>query len=277
MNKHRNQSGSAFVIGIIILAIGIIGAVGFVFWQNFIQSPIPKTDPTTYAECSVLEGSKIIETFPEQCITADGKRFANPNQTSKVTDIDLANITTNELDGRVMTLHYPDGWKVDVKETGDKASGVDAYVRNTKLTSPSGNVVINFDIMKGGGYGGYCEPSNVTVTHLETKPVPAVENLRYAEVISHNTFGTEDYYSYLSEIQKVTPAVSAVKVGSSGCDLGYAGLFSGEKAEAPLAKVSITVGGVTIDAHPSEQTIKNALKGDEYDLAKRILLTLTDK
>ncbi len=277
MSQTKNQSGSAFVIVIIALAVAIIGAVGFVFWRNFINTPAPTGNVTTYAECVASKDSKMLETYPEQCVTADGKSFPNPDQTAKANEVDLANITTNELDGRVMTLHYPDGWKVVVKEDGDKTSGIDAYVRNTKLTSPSGNVVINFDIMKGGGLGGYCEPSDMTVTHIATKPVPAAPNLRYAEVIIHNAFGTEDYYSYQSEIQKLTPAISAVKVGSSGCDLGYAGLFANDKSVAPLAKVSITVGNITVDAHPTEQTIKNALQGDEYTTAQSILLTLTDK
>lgn len=277
MNRNTDQSGSAFVIIVIVVAVAIIGAVGFVFWQKFIDKPAVKTSPATYAECAASKDSKILETYPEQCVTADGKSFPHPNQTAQTHEVDLANVATNELDGRVMTLHYPDGWKVTVKETGDKANGTDAYVRNTKLTSPSGNVVINFDIMKGGGLGGWCEPSDVTVTRLETKPVPAASNLRYAEVINHNTFGTEDYYSYMSEIQKVTPAVAAVKVGGSGCDLGYAGIFSNDKATEPLAKASITVGNIAVDAHPTEQTIKDALRGDEYATAQRILLTLTDK
>lgn len=277
MNQTKNQSGSAFVIIVIIVTAVIIGLVGFVFWRNFINISTPTNHVTTYAECVASKDSKLLETYPEQCVTADGKSFSNPNQTAKTNEVDFANVTTNELDGRIMTLHYPDGWKVVVKEDGDKTSGVDAYVRNTKLTSPSGNVVIDFNIMKGGGYGGYCEPTDVTVTHIETKPVPATLNLRYAEVISHNTFGTEDYYTYQSEIQKLTPAISAVKVGSSGCDLVYAGLFANDTAVAPLAKVSITVGNITVDAHPTEQTIKNALKGDEYTTAQSILLTLTDK
>ena len=37
MNKHKNQSGSAHAIIIIILIAAIIGLLGFVFWQNFIQ------------------------------------------------------------------------------------------------------------------------------------------------------------------------------------------------------------------------------------------------
>lgn len=37
--KTRNQTGSAHVIIIVILVIVVLGAVGFMFWQNFINKP----------------------------------------------------------------------------------------------------------------------------------------------------------------------------------------------------------------------------------------------
>lgn len=277
MNKTQNQSGSAFVIIIILIVVVIIGALGFLFWRNFINSGETKNTPQTYQECVAAKDSKILETYPEQCVTADGKSFTNPAQKAPSADADLTEVATNELDGRIMTLYYPSDWKAKVSETGDKTSGIDAYVRNTKITSPSGDVVIDFNIMKGGGLGGYCEPSDVTVSRIDTKPLASSSNLRFAEVINHTTFGTEDYYNYLSEIQRITPEVEAVKAGGSGCDLMYAGLFKSDKGDATLAKVAITVNGITVDAHPTKETIENLLKGAEYDTAKRILLTLTDK
>jgi len=39
IKSSSSQNGSAFVAIIIVLLIAIIGALGFVFWQNFIQSP----------------------------------------------------------------------------------------------------------------------------------------------------------------------------------------------------------------------------------------------
>lgn len=40
MNKNKNQSGFAHIAIIIILAVALLGTLGFVFWQNFMQ---PKT------------------------------------------------------------------------------------------------------------------------------------------------------------------------------------------------------------------------------------------
>lgn len=37
IRNSSSQNGSAFVVTIIILAVAIVGALGFVFWQNFMQ------------------------------------------------------------------------------------------------------------------------------------------------------------------------------------------------------------------------------------------------
>lgn len=39
MKKSNNQTGSAHVVIIVILVLVIIGLLGFVFWQNFINKP----------------------------------------------------------------------------------------------------------------------------------------------------------------------------------------------------------------------------------------------
>lgn len=41
MNK---QKGSAHVIAIVVLVIALLGALGFIFWQNFINKPAAKTE-----------------------------------------------------------------------------------------------------------------------------------------------------------------------------------------------------------------------------------------
>jgi len=47
MNKYKNQNGSAHVIIIIIVSIIIVGALGFVFWNNFIKT---KSNSTAKSE-----------------------------------------------------------------------------------------------------------------------------------------------------------------------------------------------------------------------------------
>jgi hypothetical protein len=57
INKSLSQKGSAHVAIIIVLVAALIGALGFVFWSNFIQ---PKIDTPVNDSTSLIKG-KITE------------------------------------------------------------------------------------------------------------------------------------------------------------------------------------------------------------------------
>ncbi len=287
MHSKQVQSGSALVIISAIIVVVIVGGLGLVLWQKLHQkSESVVSVPTNFEECRTSPRSKLLETYPEKCVTKDGVSFTNTTQVPVTLDADLTEIATNSLDNRMMTLHYPSDWKASVVETGSAASEGEAFAHNTKIISPSSKFTIDFTIMKNGQYGGACDPDNVIITKLQTKSLQSAPKLRYAEVIMHHTFGTSDYYgyhpdpsdyySYISEIERVTTPVAAVHVDGSGCDLSYAGLFKNETSTQPLAQVSIIAKGLESGQSPAQATITQALSGSEYDTAKRILLTLTD-
>jgi hypothetical protein len=78
--KNARQSGSAHIIIIIFLVLALAAALGWIFWQNFIQKDSNVKKPTNYTECIAAEGSLLQATYPEVCVTKDGDRFVNPNQ-----------------------------------------------------------------------------------------------------------------------------------------------------------------------------------------------------
>lgn len=47
VNKHRSQTGSVHLVIIVILVAALFGALGFVFWQNFMQSKSSSTQDNT--------------------------------------------------------------------------------------------------------------------------------------------------------------------------------------------------------------------------------------
>lgn len=47
MKKQNIQSGSAHLVIVIILALALIGALGFVFWQNFMQPKVNKSQDSS--------------------------------------------------------------------------------------------------------------------------------------------------------------------------------------------------------------------------------------
>jgi hypothetical protein len=56
MVKNSSQNGSAHVVVVIILVVVLIGALGFIFWQNFLKSPV--------GEWSRVEGTQNTEKQP---------------------------------------------------------------------------------------------------------------------------------------------------------------------------------------------------------------------
>jgi hypothetical protein len=49
-NKISSQKGSTHVIIIVILVVALLGALGFVFWQNFMNKPAPANNETSKVE-----------------------------------------------------------------------------------------------------------------------------------------------------------------------------------------------------------------------------------
>lgn len=48
--KSRNQSGSAHVVIIIVLIVAVLGALGFIFWQNFVNKSANMNSSTSTSE-----------------------------------------------------------------------------------------------------------------------------------------------------------------------------------------------------------------------------------
>ena len=51
MNKQKSQSGFAHLALIIILIVALLGTLGFVYWQNFMQ---PKSETAKKDDSSVI-------------------------------------------------------------------------------------------------------------------------------------------------------------------------------------------------------------------------------
>ncbi|HET8708791.1 MAG TPA: hypothetical protein VFL85_00765 [Candidatus Saccharimonadales bacterium] len=91
MKITNKQSGFAIVEALVILVLVIaIAGAGYYVWharqsqksQAASSKPSINTPATTqtkaianFAECKAATGSKILETFPEQCVTKDGQKF----------------------------------------------------------------------------------------------------------------------------------------------------------------------------------------------------------
>ncbi len=140
----QTNKGFTLIEGFLFLAIaGIIGFTGWYVWQskdktnNSYESSAQSTTnlPTyisikTFEECKKAAGSKLLETYPEQCVTVAGKTFTGPlTQGKKFLDIKewLAGIPlTDPSDGYYYKLsdYQTDGKSSDITVYSKKADAI---------------------------------------------------------------------------------------------------------------------------------------------------------
>lgn len=160
----RQQGHSALIIVVIVLAVAIIGLLGFLFWKNFLHKPVADSSSiTSFAECKAALGSKLLETYPEQCVTLDGKSFTAPTEEEATEELQTYCAPAEKI-----CFEYPLDWKVvQVPQDGPGDSVTDAFVvqssdASAKLSFTSGI----------GGIGGACsEESYVPVYVLPSTDI----------------------------------------------------------------------------------------------------------
>jgi len=95
MKIPQKQSGFAAIeTALVIIILGMIAFTGWFVWHSKqvtdkTLSDTAKSSPgviqakkvTNFAECKKAPGSKILTSFPEQCVTKDGKTFTDDSQT----------------------------------------------------------------------------------------------------------------------------------------------------------------------------------------------------
>jgi hypothetical protein len=140
-----------------------LGLLGWVLYQNFNKSG--GSSITTYEQCKDAPGSTIQESYPERCITSDGRSFTNtPSGSSETT---LKSYCT---DAEKLCFSYPSDWKI-TENTVDAEPEVGATADSLTLTSPSGDLSLLLE--SGiGGIGGTCDAeSAIDVTVRESDPI----------------------------------------------------------------------------------------------------------
>jgi hypothetical protein len=106
--KKNNQSGSIHIIIISVLSIALIGTLGFVFWQNFVNKPA--TSVTTSD-------------------TTDSK---TSSPSSLATKYSLYNAPKSLIDATNLnfSVEHPDSWIVDDTSTGSVGAPTVAFTKN---------------------------------------------------------------------------------------------------------------------------------------------------
>ncbi len=115
MKKLNSKGFSAVEVLIIVVIVGVLGGVGWYVWNNK-QKNDKLNAISTFAQCKADSSSKIQESFPEVCVTKNGKSFTNPDQKVE-TSKDATKDSTSSSDSSSGSTS--DGY-VTIKEWGIK-------------------------------------------------------------------------------------------------------------------------------------------------------------
>lgn len=225
MKKKQSQLGSAHLITIIILVVALLGALGYIYWQNFMQSKTSTSNNTT-------------TTVTSATVALD--KSINENVT-----------------GSNLTLNYPSDWSVS-SVTGLNPS---QQTSNTKMfiTSPDDNIKVTF--WAGvDGIGGTCgDPADSTITNLATYPIANYSGYTlYESTISFSSGG----YSAVAEVLKND---SKIQTNASACELGlgFFGATNGTINQVSVSfnnNLSASMTTTAIDTVRATDNYKTAIK-----------------
>jgi hypothetical protein len=144
------ESGFAVVEALLILVIlAIIGGTGYFIWHakqssekslanasNSQQGIVKASTVTDFASCKAASGSKLLETYPEQCVTKDGKKFTD------ISD-ETASWTQYTAPDNSFMMKIPDGWNFDqnsetrgVLQIMDNGLAIRSGVKGTYYVTP---------------------------------------------------------------------------------------------------------------------------------------------
>lgn len=165
MKRKITQAGSAHIIIIIVLVVALLGTLGFVFWQNFIN----KTDSNKSTDTSTV--------VKEEETSIDGLK-TYVNQKYK------------------LSFEYPSDWSVEVK---DDESGGDLNYYRLFINDADGEQVAYLSAASGG-VGGTCDPDQaVDISVLKTNKlaIPTDETTHLSYMISPVSVGQTEYIGRL--------------------------------------------------------------------------------
>ena len=195
------QNGSVHAIIIGILTVGLIGALGFIFWQNFSKQQIDSSSQVT-----------------KTSQPADGSSRASTVSPPPVAAPKLLSSAIDPAFGTPLKFNYPDTWKLNSEISGPvplNPSGVTGQMM--RLTSPSGEYVVEYNVGANGGLGGMCSPGDqkATLGRVSSQAIEGYPGMSYVEyAVKDRPADAPPMYNDFAGINN-SVAAAEYKVGSS--------------------------------------------------------------
>ena len=231
MNQQK-QTGSAHVVVIVVLIIALVGALGFVFWQNFVNK------------------------YHDTEQTHSTSKESTPEVKLKVAQID-------ELFPVKLSWSYPEDWTITSKGSGPKTE-TETTEQIITLTSPSKDYEVAYRVGSNGSYGGSCSPEDAgTLQYVRRESIVNFSKAIFLESIADNYSVINSQkkfegYLYGSGLANNEDRVTNAEVGDSTCVLPLSGIRLSNISDTVLLSANIKIKKVeTTDQYGDTQPIKD--------------------
>ncbi len=252
MKNIKKESGFAHIMILtVILAVALVGTLGFVYWQNFMQTkntPVVNTDTST------------------------AKATQTPEKDS------LVNIAYDQSAGSGLAIKYPNGWNLKHTDLvpGDDHANVVQMPDSNNLTSPSGNITLK--LWSGiSGIGGICDSSdtNYKIYSYSIVPMPNYSGYSLVEFAAHSSDTDPVYDNYAVKVVQNRSEFSKASVGGSPCFIDSTAFPAKKNGATSWFKLEFKdVKNITSGVMDQ---IQKDLNSAEYTTARKIMLSLYQK
>lgn len=276
MNKHKSQSGSAYVIAAFILLIFLMGTLVFFYCRNFI-----KNDSASVKSSAVTSSSSQSSTAAKSSDTTSSDSDAAPksSDTTRTITTDEPGIASDATFGTGMAVKYPDDWvlKHSVRDSVSYV-GTRKYEQKkdeSSITSPDGKITVNLSV-DDMDYGLGVGDNDRELVEFETDSIKNYSDVCFASFIYYDP--SISRYSYYVGALSDTSLVHSVKVG-----------YTNENGDIDHLRWNMWLGGGS-DAHQHRMLhisfndisypisslgeINKAMATDNYKTAKQIVQSL---
>ena len=275
---NKNQNGSVHVLIVAVLAVILIGVLGYMFWSNFINKPGSLASVSNYAECIKLKDSVVQLSYPETCVTKDGERFTNTDQKMVASPLKKYCTPIEKI-----CFDYPNNWSY----TSQKVDGdTDGLSERIIISDQTGKPWLRLQTGLTG-VGGSCgnednsyikifktHTTKITGSYLISQAAKEymVDTMYVVGWTSYN--GTDKKWTANMELNNSKAALSVGK--KDICDLGI-GVFNGKNAKIAgtdnigAIKFGLNKDGNTDSIYETESDATNALSAPDAMKAYDIL------
>lgn len=243
-------------VAIVILVLALLGGLGYIIWQNYIQPKKSDTSDSTYV----------------------------PLRTEDV-KVELTESTTDTIHGSGLAVKYPKDWvKTNAGDyewyikTYPESKTADMPAANTNpdnvtLTSPDGKVSVIFDVGNRPTLNKcYADDSNVTIGKIITDTIPGYSD--YVFAITVRDYVASGSYFYEIGAYKGGDWTKSVKVGDQYCKVGSQGItFKGTNFDGVIL-AEIKLNDVKDNDKTTLDAVNKAIESDNFNIAQQIIQSL---